>query len=184
MNGKFSYVIPSSIFKNAFAQNLRNLLLPSLIMIRDFPKVRIFEDALVKSSIIFSYNVESKFNNTINYRDELEKSDLIIEKSQFQGKKWYFKNIDIHGKRFGDYFHVSYSVATLLNSVFLIGESKLSENNLYSIKTDDISFTLVKPSTSETFDKKTFIKDNPTIDLSKYNKISERKGYLKTTLKK
>lgn len=60
----------------------------------------------------------------------------------------------------------------------------MKENNLYSIKTDDISFTLVKPSTSETFDKKTFIKDNPTIDLSKYNKISERKGYLKTTLKK
>lgn len=59
----------------------------------------------------------------------------------------------------------------------------MQENNLYSIKTDDISFTLVKPSTSETFDKKTFIKDNPTIDLSKYNKISTRKGYLKTTLK-
>ena len=60
----------------------------------------------------------------------------------------------------------------------------MKENNLYSIKTEDISFTLVKPSTSETFDKKAFIKDNPTIDLSKYNKISERKGYLKTTLKK
>lgn len=148
MNGKFSYVIPSSIFKNAFAQNLRNLLLPSLIMIRDFPKVRIFEDALVKSSIIFSYNVESKFSNTINYRDELEKSDLIIEKSQFQGKKWYFKNIDIHGKRFGDYFHVSYSVATLLNSVFLIGESKLSENNLYSIGNYQVESELVKNAAS------------------------------------
>ena len=60
----------------------------------------------------------------------------------------------------------------------------MKENSLYSIKTEDISFTLVKPSTSEIFDKKTFIKDNPTIDLSKYNKISERKGYLKTTLKK
>lgn len=59
----------------------------------------------------------------------------------------------------------------------------MKENSLYSIKTDDISFTLIKPSTTETFDKKTFIKDNPTIDLSKYNKISERKGYLKTTIK-
>lgn len=59
----------------------------------------------------------------------------------------------------------------------------MKENSLYSIKTDDISFTLVKPSTTETFDKKSFIKDNPTIDLSKYNKISVRKEYLKTKIK-
>lgn len=59
----------------------------------------------------------------------------------------------------------------------------MKENSLYSIKTDDISFTLVKPSTTETFDKKTFIKDNPTIDLSKYNKISVKKEYLRTKIK-
>lgn len=148
INGKFAYLIPSSIFKNTFAQNLRNILLPSLKMIYDFPKVRIFEDALVKSSIIFSHNVEPKFNNTIKYRDELEKSDLIIEKSQLHGKKWYFKDIDIHGKKFGDYFHVSYSVATLLNSVFLLEDSKISENNLYSIGCYKVESGLVKNAAS------------------------------------
>lgn len=65
-----------------------------------------------------------------------------------QGKKWYFKDIDIHGKKFGDYFHVSYSVATLLNSVFLLEDSKLSENNLYSIGNYKVESGLVKNAAS------------------------------------
>ena len=76
-----------------------------------------------------------------------------------------------------------YSAVSKINQLKERLDNEISEfmqdNKLYSLQAEDISFTLVKPSISEIFDKKTFMKENPTIDLSPYNKISTRKGYLK-----
>lgn len=59
----------------------------------------------------------------------------------------------------------------------------MQDNNIYSAKADGITFTWVKPSTSKTFDKTKFQEAYPNINLSDFDKITEKKGYLRTTIK-
>lgn len=51
------------------------------------------------------------------------------------------------------------------------------------LETDEIIVTRVEPSKSISFDSNKFIKDNPDIDFTGYEKVTERKGYFKVTLK-
>ncbi|WP_064592251.1 Eco57I restriction-modification methylase domain-containing protein [Streptobacillus moniliformis] len=119
--GKMSYLIPSSIFKTVFGNELREFMKQYIIEIKDYTKEKIFDNALVKSAIII---VDKNYSGEkIQYIDMSSNIKLYICKKTIE-KKWIFSNQFNRGeKRFGDYFKVSNVVATLLNKAYVIDEN-------------------------------------------------------------
>ena len=143
--GKFSYLVPGSIFKTVFGKALRDKIKCNLVAIKDYKCLDIFNGALVKSVIIIldnSYNKE-----VINYIDISNKIQFDIEKKSLQ-EKWIFsKYKSISTKRFGDYFKVSNTIATLYNKAFVIKNIDL-EKYKYVINNIKLEESLIKPAYS------------------------------------
>jgi hypothetical protein len=59
----------------------------------------------------------------------------------------------------------------------------MTESGVKSIKSDAYNITVVPPGTTSRFDKKKLLKDHPEINEADYTATSERKAYLKITLK-
>lgn len=59
----------------------------------------------------------------------------------------------------------------------------MTESGVKSIKSDAYNITVVPDGTTSRFDKKKLLKDHPEINEADYTSISERKAYLKITLK-
>ena len=124
-DGKMSYLIPSSIFKTVFGQKLREFMLPYVSEIKDYTKIKVFDTALVKSSIIILDKNRQK--EVLNYHDMTTGIDLEILITRL-GAKWFFANEEEVGKRrFGDFFKVSHVVATLLNEAYVLADGKYVE---------------------------------------------------------
>ncbi|KXT83898.1 hypothetical protein STRDD11_01237 [Streptococcus sp. DD11] len=122
-SGKLAYLIPSSIFKNVFAQNLREILLPVLTRIIDYKHTNIFKEALTSSAIIIIDKGIAAEN--VEYIDADLRKKLSLNKINLT-EKWYFKealNVEQNNLKFGDFFKVANSVATLSNKVFLVSEN-------------------------------------------------------------
>ena len=148
-SGKMSYLIPTSIFKNVYAEELRNLLKESLFEILDFKTIKVFDDATVSSSIV---NLsKKKIFPHVTYVDVNKKKEISINKSDLRDK-WIFSiNNDISvntGRRFGDFFKVSNSVATLLNKAFIIDEFEKIDNNHIRVGGDLLESELLRPAAS------------------------------------
>lgn len=128
--GKFSYLIPGSIFKTVFGASLREKIKVHLISIKDYRNVKVFNDALVKSAIILID--KNKASKHINYVDCNNNINVMLEKSTLNNK-WVF-NLEQNnmGRRFGDYFKVSSTIATLCNEAFLLkpGDLNIDEFNI------------------------------------------------------
>lgn len=120
--GDMSYHIPSSIFKTVFGKKLREMLIIPIIEIVDYKSEKVFKNALVSSAMIVCKNNNNQDN--IRYIDRSNGSSTLIDKKKLQNKyKWIFANDEIRGNyRFGDYFTVKHSVATLLNEAYVINE--------------------------------------------------------------
>ncbi|MCL2361660.1 MAG: SAM-dependent methyltransferase [Defluviitaleaceae bacterium] len=120
-DGKMAYLIPSNIFKNRFADTLRNKLLFGLTDIYDFTILKLFKNKLTASAIII-YNAE-EHSETIKYHDIANKTITKIPKQSLESK-WKFQSIsESHNNIcFGDIFHTASSIATLLNEVYIIGK--------------------------------------------------------------
>ncbi|MGE6666938.1 Eco57I restriction-modification methylase domain-containing protein [Paenibacillus xylanexedens] len=122
--GKFAYLIPNSLFKNVFAQELRNIILPHLVKIIDYTSHKLFSNALTSSAIIVcDKEISSK---KLEYVDIEKNTTTIIEKDTLD-KKWIFNNYIVDSKpkkRFGDYFSAAISVATLLNKAYTLKDFK------------------------------------------------------------
>lgn len=128
--GKLAYLIPSNIFKNRFAQNLREYFLPYLTDIYDYTNQKLFSGKLTASAIIVCD--KSKKNKLfVNYHNLSDKTKMKIKKSELKDK-WIFKSNMFSAKeslvRFGDYFHAASSIATLLNKVYIIDEYTECDN--------------------------------------------------------
>ena len=128
-HGRMAYLIPGSIFKNVFSQELRQYMLPHILEIHDYDNRKLFNkknsnqnrNILTSSAvIIIERNSNSK---SIKYVNEYNKTEKNIYKKNLNGK-WIFSNKknNSKNKRFGDFFKASNSVATLLNSVFVIND--------------------------------------------------------------
>lgn len=122
--GKLAYLIPSNIFKNQFALNLRNYILPYLTDIYDYTNQKIFTGKLTASAIIICDM--NNHDTSITYHNLSEKKSIIIKK-EFLKEKWVFKKNELNSKstelaRFGEYFHAASSIATLLNEVYIIND--------------------------------------------------------------
>lgn len=129
-NGRMAYFIPSSVFKNAFGQNLRNIMLPSLKKIIDYKHRTVFKGALTSPAIIICEKGSSI--RQVEYIDRDLELDINIAKSSLESK-WIFSNLEqvvnpMH--RFGDFFRVSNSVATLLNEAFVLKKYDVIEDSV------------------------------------------------------
>lgn len=119
--GRLAYLIPSSIFKNVFAKNLRNFILPHITEIYDFKTEKVFDKALVATSILVCKKNSNK--SCLKYKNEENNKLNKIEKKQL-GNKWLFNNQNTNGNcKFGDHFRASISIATLLNNAFVLDEN-------------------------------------------------------------
>ena len=125
--GKIAFLVPGSIFKNVFSGNLREYLKEDITDIYDYATQKLFNEyatgekkKILTSSIIFILKKGSK-NDTLNYYNLDNENKIEVEKKKF-GTKWIFNEISIGEKRFGDYFKVSNSIATLCNKAYVITE--------------------------------------------------------------
>lgn len=153
--GKMAYLIPSSIFKNVFAEELRRFMHPYIKEIKDFKTKKVFKNILVSSSIIvFDKNY---IDDYIKYYNAEEKVTLKIPKDQLKNK-WMFriseknKEESTNKVKFGDYFTASISIATLLNKAFVLRNFKEGSQN-FQIETDIVKKAVSPRSQRYNFDE-------------------------------
>lgn len=141
--GSLVYIIPSNIFKNVFAKELRTIIKDDLYSIDDFPSEKIFEKVLVSPAIICI--VKSSNSSELLYR--VSGTEKSIDKVQLKSK-WIFDNSNVStGKRVGDYFKVSSSVATLLNEAFILKNGDIKDG-FYEFDNYKIETSLIRKAAS------------------------------------
>lgn len=147
VNGRMAYVVPSSIFKTVYGDTLRNIMMPYMLKIIDYTYEKIFDNALVKSSIVVLHANNQK--GILHYIDRSNNKNLFLATNSF-GNKWFFTEKSNDGnRRFGDYFKVSHAVATLLNKAFVLKEGTYKEcNNFYICNGHRIEKKIVKDTAS------------------------------------
>lgn len=162
-NGKMAYLIPSSIFKNVFANILRDFIKPHITKIYDYTTTKLFDkttndkgtDRLVSSVIMI---IQKNSNNKkLEYIDINKKETISIEKEKLEDK-WVFKNRskgENKKNRFGDYFYASNTIATLYNNAYVIKEYTQDDKYVYPKSGGMIEKEILKDTISpKTFNKK------------------------------
>nr|WP_295257124.1 N-6 DNA methylase [uncultured Blautia sp.] len=135
-NGKMSYLIPSSIFKTVFGNNLRIYMSRYIDYIKDYTQIKIFDKALVKSSIMVLD--KQRQHEILHYRD-MNLGIQIEIPINCLGEKWVFSDENKNGQyRFGHYFKVSHVVATLFNKAYILQHGKYTETDEGYIYDDHI----------------------------------------------
>ncbi len=122
-NGSMVYLIPNSIYKNVYAQDLRDLILEYIEEIRDYPNQKLFNNAMTSSAIMLLKKM--KYIPVLRYINVPKNENKKIEKINLVGK-WIFDNIGNcqNNVRFGDYFRASMAIATQRNNIFVINDEK------------------------------------------------------------
>lgn len=118
-NGKMIYLIPFSIFRNRFAEGLRIFLRNYITKIVDYRNINVFPGVTCSAALIFCEN--GCMQNRVEYINILAQEKKYVERSLLNedGSKWIFNKTVGGNRRFGDYFSVHNSVATLCNKAFL-----------------------------------------------------------------
>lgn len=127
-NGRMAYLIPSSVYKTVFGKAIRDMMLPYVEKVIDYTQEKLFEDALVKSSILVLN--KGKEGTNLSYTDDSVGNEAILNSDNL-GKKWIFTQTNNGQRRFGDYFKVSHVVATLCNEAFVLKQWSLDEKQNY-----------------------------------------------------
>ena len=132
-NGCMAYIVPSSIYKNVFAKQLREEIRPFLTGIYDYTSQNKFPGTTISSTILC---IKKQISVDFCYRDMEQGREIRLCK-ELQGEKWIFANTLAKGQiRFGDWFQVSNTVATLCNDAFLLEDYK-RENGYYVLPNGD-----------------------------------------------
>ena len=189
-NGRMAYLIPSSIFKNVFANDLREFIKPHNMKIYDYTITQLFDkstndqgtDRLV-SSVIMVLEKNSN-HDMIEYIDVNKNETTYIKKNKLEDK-WVFKNKiekSKNMKRFGDYFYVSNTIATLYNNAYVIKEYTEDRKYVYPKQGGKIEKKVIK----DTISPKTFKKEQieKIIFPYYYNKSNELIKYDTNTFEK
>ncbi len=137
-NGKMVFITPSNMYKAQFGRELRKLMLPYVTRIVDYSFEKIFDKVLTSPAITVFEKILSK---SLIYELKTEKVQSIrsISKSNFKDK-WYFSESESKGKRrFGDFFKVSNSVATLCNNVYVVDKTTIEK---YKIEKDTLKVAI------------------------------------------
>ena len=121
-NGKLVYLVPSSIFKNVYAEELRRIIREYITSVIDFKTKKLFCGILTSSAIIIC----EKNNKTgiLRYKNAVTGKEDNIEKKSMITKKWVFTSkasIETNNTyMFSDFFGASIVIATLLNKAFIL----------------------------------------------------------------
>ena len=143
--GKMVYLVPYSIMTNKFAGTLRKFIQPHIREIYDYRTIKIFPEALTSSVIIICE--KEKDEKHILFHLVAEKRTLEIPKKKL-GKKWVVLGTqNLKGKKFGEYFEVRNSVATLYNKAFVLTDYKYIDRD-YIVGNYKIEGELVKDAVS------------------------------------
>ena len=123
-NGKMSFLIPNNIMKNVHAQTIREILISYVDNIIDLTKEDVFGKVVISPIILTCCMHET---NSITIVDYSDKSKFVILKQQLSNKWSFFVDDEQNSSdRFGDYFKVSNSVATLNNNIFILDEKNIN----------------------------------------------------------
>ncbi|MDO4219200.1 MAG: N-6 DNA methylase [Synergistaceae bacterium] len=117
-NGIMVYLIPFSLFRNKFAISLREILRNDLISVVDCSETAVFSG--VTTSVAIIKVIKGSDAKKVRYFCQISGEQYFFDKNSLS-EKWFFAQ-DKDGKRFGDYFQIKNSVATLCNKAFLITE--------------------------------------------------------------
>lgn len=141
IDGKMAYLIPVSIFKTVFGENLRCIMKPYVRKITEYTQDGGFDEVFVKPAIIVLE--KNKFSHELQYIDDASGIRRNIRKSQLNSK-WMFNEVKIGNYRFGDYFKVSHVVATLLNRAFVLSGGEETEKS-YIVDDFHIEKAVLRP---------------------------------------
>lgn len=147
--GKLAYLIPYGVIRNKHAKAIRNVLIRDLDGIVDYKGIQLFPNT-VTSSVAILCNKHSK--NCIDYYGIKDRIQKKIPKSLL-GEKWIFEDKSIGQRRFGDYFKVANSVATLYNEAFVF-EAKSEDEIYYYLEGGKIEKQIVFDAASTKSEKK------------------------------
>lgn len=126
--GILAYLIPYGVLRNQYAEEIRSQILPCLTNLYDYEGISVFKDIISSSAIIVCQN---KLNNmNFKYHRIIDDMELVISKD-ILGDKWFFDKKTQGKKRFGDYFDVRNSIATLYNKAFLINDYNCDDEYVY-----------------------------------------------------
>lgn len=146
-NGKMSYLIPSSVFKNVSGKNMRKDLLKYNIKIIDNFDEIIFDDANVSASIMVITCEEDKeeYITVVDYKNNASK---VIKKDEI-GDKWIFSSLSNQNVTFlfGEKYNVGSTIATLANECYIFIPSK-DDDNYYYVGDFKIEKNIVKKACS------------------------------------
>ena len=98
---------------------------PYITAIKDYTQEKVFDNALVKSSIMVLD--KQRQQGVLHYRDMTLEKEINIPLNRLTDKWFFTKNLANGMHRFGDYFKVSHVVATLLNKAYVIKEKDYQE---------------------------------------------------------
>lgn len=142
-NGKMAYIIPYSIYKNVFAENLREYIKPYVTKIFDYTYKKKFPGTTISSTILL---LEKRSSGWFSYIDVTMETETVLDKALLRNK-WTFDEKEISDRfhRFGDYFQVNNTIATLCNKAYVLNEYT-REGRYYVLPDGDkIEDDLVKP---------------------------------------
>ena len=128
--GKLVQLIPNNIYKNVFAQKLRDILKEHLSIVYDYPNQKLFDKTLTSVSL-FLYK-QDNISDDIQYKNHTSNQNRIISRRGL-GDKWTFNNelSNADGTiRFGDVFNASISIATLFNEAFLLSKGDIQKEQI------------------------------------------------------
>lgn len=128
--GRIIQLVPSNVYKNVFALELRNIIKPTICKVFDYPNKNNFVGALTTSTIFMCDKSLDKpfflyYNDTTNELKKILKKNL--------SDKWTFGQADHFSEntiRFGDVFNASVTIATLFNRAFVINPKDRINNNI------------------------------------------------------
>ncbi len=130
VGGRMVYLIPNSIYKNVYAQNLRNLILQYVEEIRDYSERKLFNKAMTSSAIMLLKN--EPYAQKLQYKNISKNKSIAVDKSDLLGK-WIFDRISFHQNEvvcFAAFFKASMAIATQRNSIFVIDEHTKRGRNI------------------------------------------------------
>lgn len=145
--GKMAYLIPNSVLKNVWGEELRNYLLPYIRKIIDLKNIKIFDDVTLSPVVL---TVEKRRRNAnVIYIDSSEQVEIRCSRDELKSK-WFFGEQSNEQSlfRFGDYYHASNSIATLYNDAFIIKEYEVINENYINASGHMLERKLLLPAVS------------------------------------
>lgn len=144
--GKLVYIIPTNIFKNVFADKLRILIKKDLTSIIDYPHDKVFKDVLVSPAIIVVNKGSNRPTLSYSIMRKEKKETHIVPKTALSAK-WIFDTTNRVGRRIGNHFKVTNTIATLCNDIFILKKGCI-EGNYYVFDNNRVETALLKKATS------------------------------------